>query len=354
MQCPCHLLIDTTLSFHYHEAGSTEVIVKRSPGDEPCPTHSIIIPVYNEEDSIPQLHGLLTEVLFGESYEIIFVDDGSTDGSFEAMDRLRLSDRRTRIVRFGRNFGKSSALTAGFRVSRGEIIITMDADLQDDPAEIPRLLGVIEQGYDLVSGWKVNRQDPITKTLPSRVFNRVTAAVTGVQLHDFNCGFKAYRRKLVDNLHIYGELHRFIPALAYWRGFKVTEIGVKHHRRKFGRSKFGPKRFLSGFLDLFTVLFITRFNRKPLHLFGSMGILCFVGGLLVNLYLTAVKIGGEAIGTRPLLQLGVLLMVMGLQFFSMGLMAEMITLLTHKQEDEVLYEVSEPEHEVGSGVGRAP
>ncbi|MBI2864682.1 MAG: glycosyltransferase family 2 protein [Chloroflexi bacterium] len=302
---------------------------------------SVIVPVFNEEESVSILHRRLAEVLVGEEYEVIFVDDGSTDGSFAAMERLRLTDGRTRVVRFGRNFGKSSALDAGFRVSRGEIVITMDADLQDDPAEIPRLVATLDQGYDLVSGWKVDRQDPITKTLPSLLFNRVTAAVTGIELHDFNCGFKAYRRRLVDHLRIYGELHRFIPALAYWRGFRVTEVGVRHHSRKFGRSKFGARRFLSGFLDLFTVLFLTRFNRKPLHLFGSMGVLFLGVGLAINLYLTAIKIAGQAIGTRPLLQLGVLLMVVGLQFFSMGLLADLM--LSHRQEEEGLYEVREPE-----------
>ncbi|MCL5961177.1 MAG: glycosyltransferase family 2 protein [Chloroflexi bacterium] len=315
------------------------------PDNGPYPRLSVIIPVFNEEESIILLHRRLSEVLLGESYEIVFVDDGSTDGSLQAMEQLRCTDYHTRLVRFSRNFGKSPALAAGFRVSRGEIIITMDADLQDDPQEIPRMLAAIDQGYDLVSGWKVDRKDPVTKTLPSFLWNRVMAVATGIKLHDFNCGFKAYRRRLVDNLHVYGELHRFIPALAYWRGFRVTEIGVRHHRRKFGRSKFGVKRFLSGTLDLFTVLFITRFNRKPLHLFGSMGLICFGAGLVINLYLTAVKIGGEAIGTRPLLQLGILLMVMGLQFFSMGLLAEMITLLTHRQEEEVVYEVREPEIE---------
>ncbi|MDO8673699.1 MAG: glycosyltransferase family 2 protein [Dehalococcoidia bacterium] len=329
--------------------------MKRTASGQWKPRLSVIIPVLNEVESIPILHRKLGEVLAGEDYEVIFVDDGSTDGSFEAMEQLRIGGHRTRIVRFGRNFGKSSALDAGFRVSRGEIIITMDSDLQDDPEEIPRLLATLGTGYDLVSGWKTNRQDPLTKTFPSLVFNRITAAVTGIDLHDFNCGFKVYHRRLVDNLHIYGELHRFIPALAYWRGFRVTEIGVRHHTRKFGRSKFGAGRFLSGFLDLFTVLFLTRFNRKPLHLFGSMGLLCLGVGLAINIYLTVVKLAGEAIGTRPLLQLGILLMVMGLQFFSMGLLADLITVLSHKQENEALYEVREPEpEEAESETGHAP
>jgi glycosyltransferase involved in cell wall biosynthesis len=216
----------------------------------------------------------------------------------------------------------------------------MDADLQDDPAMIPNFLAAIDSGYDLVSGWKVHRHDPPTKTLPSRLFNMVTAKATGVKLHDFNCGFKAYRRELVDKLSIYGELHRFIPALAHWKGFEVVEIPVEHHPRMHGKSKFGARRFLSGLLDLATVLFLTRFNRKPLHLFGSVGLISVFAGLLINAYLTVLRLQGETIGNRPLLLLGVLLMIIGLQFFGIGLLADLSNLSSTRPSDlDHYYEV---------------
>ena len=295
------------------------------------PRLSVVIPVFNERESLSTLCQQLAEALEGESYEVVFVDDGSTDGSGELLEELVAQDHHLQLVRFTRNFGKSAALEAGLRESRGEIVITMDGDLQDDPAEIPRLVAAIDQGFDLVSGWKVKRQDPLSKKLPSLLFNAVTAWLTGIPLHDFNSGFKAYRRPLVERLCLYGEQHRFIPALACWYGFRVTEVGVRHRARPFGRSKFGPKRFLSGFLDLFTVLFLTRFSFKPLHLFGTMGLISFLAGGAINLYLTLLWLSGERIGTRPLLQLGVLLMVVGVQLFSMGLLGEMIALTWARQ-----------------------
>jgi glycosyltransferase involved in cell wall biosynthesis len=303
---------------------------------------SVVIPTYNERESLGLLHAQISQVLAGRNYEILFVDDGSTDGSDLVLDELCEKDAKLRVLRYARNFGKSAALQAGFRESRGQIVITMDADLQDDPAEIPNLLAEMAKGYDLVSGWKVHRQDPLSKTLPSRFFNVATAKLTGIPLHDFNCGFKAYRRKLVENLNIYGEQHRFIPAIAYWRGFRVTEVGVNHHPRSFGRSKFGARRFWSGFIDLVTILYLTRFLLKPLHLFGSVGVACFGVGVVINLYLTYLRFSGETIGTRPLLQLGVLLMVMGIQFLSMGLLGEMITLRSARRgEEEKFYAVIE-------------
>lgn len=290
------------------------------------PRVSIVVPVYNEEESLAILHREIVAAVGHEEHEIIFVDDGSVDSSWRVLLQLAEADPTVRLVRFGRNFGKSAALAAGFHESRGEIVVTLDADLQDDPRHIPEFIAAIERGCDLVSGWKVVRRDPITKTLPSRLFNAVTVLATGVRprLHDFNCGFKAYRRELVARLDLYGELHRFIPALAYWKGFRVCELPVQHRPRQYGRSKFGARRFLSGLLDLVTVLFLTRFNRKPMHLFGSIGLIGFTAGLAINAYLTGLKLfAGQSIGERPLLLLGVLLMVMGLQFFGIGLLADL-------------------------------
>ncbi|MGQ9625436.1 MAG: glycosyltransferase [Anaerolineae bacterium] len=289
---------------------------------------SVVIPIYDEEESLRVLHARLSEVLgrLGRSYEIIFVDDGSTDGSFAVLEELHASDPHLKALGFRRNFGKSAALSAGFRQAVGEIVITLDADLQDDPEEIPRLLEVLEKGYDLVSGWKYPRRDPLSKTLPSQIFNWVTRTLTGVNLHDFNCGFKAYRRQVIDEISIYGELHRYIPVLAYWRGFRVTEVKVRHHPRPFGRSKYGFSRFARGFFDLITVFFLTQYLRRPLHLFGWLGVFSFGAGLLISLYMTALWFMGKGpIGTRPLFSLGVLLLIIGVQFISFGLLAELIT-----------------------------
>lgn len=288
---------------------------------------SVVVPVLDEVESLPTLYRELTEVLepLGRSYELVFVDDGSRDGSFPALEKLHRSDDRVRVLQLRRNFGKAAALAAGFREARGQVIVTLDADLQDDPAELPRLLARLEEGYDLVSGWKRERQDPRSKTLPSRLFNRVTAWLTGVRLHDFNSGFKAYRREVVEELRLYGELHRFIPAIAAWRGFRVDEVPVHHRRRQFGRSKYGSARFWRGCLDLLTVLFLTRYTRRPLHLFGGLGLVAWAGGGAVNLYLVGLWLAGtRPIGTRPLLAFGILSMLVGLQFFCLGLLSELI------------------------------
>lgn len=318
--------------------------VEQEPAPPPSrPWLSLVIPLYNEAESLVALHRAVLDALGEGDYEVLFVDDGSTDESFGVLKELQRQDPRVRIIRFGRNFGKAEALAVGFREARGEVIVTMDADLQDDPREIPTLVAQLPQGYDLVSGWKQERQDPWSKTFPSRVFNLVTSFFTGVQFRDFNSGFKAYRRRVVEELKVYGELHRFLPVLAYWKGFRVTEVPVRHHPRRFGRSKYGPRRFLAGALDLLTVLYLTRFHRKPLHLFGSVGLICVSLGLLVNLYLTILWFSGEPIGTRPLLQLGVLLMVTGVQFLSLGLLGEMLTFtaVEGKPRDHV-YELVEP------------
>ena len=298
---------------------------------------SVVVPLYNEEENLRKLHEELTESLvkLGRPYEIIFINDGSTDGSVAILDELSFSDPSVEAVFLRRNFGKAMALSAGFKEARGDIIITLDADLQDNPIEIPRFIAGIESGFDLVSGWKFQRHDPVSKTLPSKLFNRVVSSTTGLPLHDFNCGFKAYSRALVDNIRIYGELHRYIPALAYGDGFRVTEIKVDHRPRVHGKSKYGWERYTRGLLDLLTVLFLIRYTKKPLHLFGSIGLLSIFLGTLVNSFLAIQWCLGRAIGHRPLLSLGVLLMVLGVQFVSTGLLGEMLA--RSQQSDDVNY-----------------
>ncbi|NOY78720.1 MAG: glycosyltransferase family 2 protein [Calditrichaeota bacterium] len=289
---------------------------------------SAVIPVYNEKESLPELYRQLTEVLEkeGYTYELIFVDDGSRDGSADVLASLAEKDTRVRVIQFQKNYGKSAALSVGFAAAEGEIVATLDADLQDDPREIPALIQKLnEGGYDLVSGWKKKRHDPISKRWPSKIFNWVTSRISGVRIHDINCGLKVYRNFVVKNLHPYGELHRFLPVLAHLDGFTVGEKEVVHHPRKYGKSKFGVSRFTSGFFDLLTVMFLSRYLKKPLHLFGVLGILSFVGGFVIGAYLTVLRLTGHWIGNRPLLFLGILLMIMGVQFISIGLLGEMIT-----------------------------
>jgi glycosyltransferase involved in cell wall biosynthesis len=299
---------------------------------------SVVLPVLDEVDSLGVLHRELTEALerLGRSYEILFVDDGSRDGSFERIEKLALTDPRVRGLQLRRNFGKAAALAVGFQEARGALVVTLDADLQDDPAEIPRLLTRLEDGFDLVSGWKQERQDPRSKTWPSRLFNWVTRLMTGVPLRDFNSGFKIYRREVVKDLRLYGELHRFIPALAAWRGFHVTEVPVHHRPRRYGRTKFGSARLWRGFLDLMTVLFLTRYTRRPLHLFGGLGLIAWTVGFGVNLYLTGIWLSGaEPIGQRPLLAFGVLSMLVGVQFFAVGLLSELVLSYQARSADDV-------------------
>lgn len=305
-----------------------------SPGSNDLPSAvsklpidiSIVVPSYNEEQNLEALYQEITETLrqIGRPYEVVFVDDGSTDGSTAILERLSAADPRIQVLQLRRNFGKAIALSTGFKEAQGKIIITMDADLQDNPVEIPRFIAGIESGYDLVSGWKFKRHDPISKTLPSKLFNKVVSSSIGLPLHDFNCGFKAYSRNLVDNLQIYGELHRYIPALAHGDGFRVTEITVDHRPRIHGKSKYGWERYTRGLLDLMTVLFLTRYTRKPLHLFGSIGLVSMFFGVGVNMYLAIQWLMGRAIGHRPLLSLGILLMMLGVQFISTGLLGEML------------------------------
>jgi glycosyltransferase involved in cell wall biosynthesis len=288
---------------------------------------SILVPVYNEVDSLPQLYDEICRACAApvvSSFEIIFVNDGSTDGSTEAMNALADQDPRVIAIHLRRNFGKSPALAAGFQRARGEIIITMDADLQDDPAMIPEFVRMIREGADLVSGWKQRRHDPLDKTFPSRIFNYVVRASSGVKLHDFNCGFKAYRAECAGELRVYGGFHRFLPVFAHDRGFRVEELVVQHRPRVHGHSKFGKKRLVEGLLDLPTVLLLTRYRTRPLHFFGVPGALISAVGFAILSYLTVLRLLGEAIGTRPLLMLGVLLVITGVQILCVGLVAELI------------------------------
>lgn len=293
---------------------------------------SVVVPVHNEERSVALLLDELASALDGHglSWEAVFVDDGSTDGTFSALTRLHVAADNVRVVRLRRNFGKAAALQAGFEAAEGEIVVTIDGDLQDDPAEIPRLLAKLEEGFDLVSGWKTKRRDPLSRRIPSKIFNWVSGRVSGLRLHDMNCGLKAYRAEVLRDLRIYGELHRFVPVLAHYRGFRVAELPVNHRPREHGRSRYGVERYLRGFLDLLTVTFMGRYRQRPLHLFGGLGLgLSLLGGVVLT-YLAALKIAGQAIGHRPLLTLGVLLVVVGMQFLSLGLLSELIT--SHHEE----------------------
>jgi glycosyltransferase involved in cell wall biosynthesis len=289
---------------------------------------SVVIPLYNEEDSLKELHQQLRTALsrMNIRYELLFIDDGSTDRSFQVLRDLKRMDKHVKIVRFRRNYGKAAALAVGFEKSQGNVVITMDADLQDDPAEIPALRRKLDEGYDLVSGWKKARRDPITKTLPSRFFNFVTRLLTGIKLHDFNCGLKAYRRDVVKTVKVYGELHRYIPVLAHWEGFRIGELVVQHRARRYGKTKFGFGRFWKGFLDLLTALFTTRFLRRPLHLFGMLGILAVMVGFIIDTILVVQWFMHlTSLGNRPLFLSGFLLIIIGVQFISIGLLGEMIS-----------------------------
>jgi glycosyltransferase involved in cell wall biosynthesis len=293
---------------------------------------SVVVPVHNEERSVALLVDELDSALqpLGTPWETIVVDDGSTDGTFAALTRLHAARDDVVVVRLRRNFGKAAALAAGFAHARGDVIVTIDGDLQDDPAEIPRLLVKLDEGFDLVSGWKTDRRDPLRRRILSRVFNTVTRWISGVSLHDMNCGLKAYRAEVVRGLPLYGELHRFIPVLAHHRGYRIAELPVNHRPREHGRSRYGLERYLRGFLDLLTVSFLGRYRHRPLHLFGGLGLTLSFAGVGILVYLTVVKLVGHSIGQRPLLILGVLLVVVGLQVFSLGLITELIT--SHHEE----------------------
>lgn len=288
---------------------------------------SVVVPLYNEDASILELGEKLEKVLkplTKNRYEVIFVDDGSTDNSRNKIKELHNRNPKFHCISFRRNYGKSAALQVGFKAARGKIVLTMDADLQDDPEEIPNLVNKLNQGFDLVSGWKKKRYDPLIKIWSSKLFNFVTSLVSGIRLHDFNCGLKAYKNIVVKRLNVYGEMHRYLPVLAHWDGFRVTEIPIKHHPRKYGKSKFGVGRFVKGFLDLLTVMITTRFMQRPLHFFGTIGTLVTFLGVVVNLYLLIEWLLGKTyLSNRPLLLFGITLIIFGAQLISIGLLGEM-------------------------------
>jgi glycosyltransferase involved in cell wall biosynthesis len=289
---------------------------------------SVVVPVFNERQAVPELLAEIDSAArsMGRTWELVFVDDGSTDGTGDLLERLVEEHEHVSVVRLRRNFGKSAALSAGFEHSSGEVVVTLDGDGQDDPAEIPALVDKLDDGYQLVSGWKRERRDPAIRRWASRFFNWVTARLSGVALHDFNCGLKAYRGDCARSLHIYGELHRYIPVLAFQRGWRVTEIPVHHRARRHGRSKFGFERYARGPFDLITVLFIGRYQYRPLHLFGGLGLALMLVGVVISGYLAVLRFQGEAIGDRPLLLLGILLIVVGIQLLTFGLLGQMLVL----------------------------
>lgn len=293
---------------------------------------SIIIPLYNESESLPELHAAISAVMHkeGYNYELIFVDDGSSDSSVDIIKKLIASDPATSLISFRKNFGKAAALQAGFRNCSADYIITMDADLQDDPEEIPNFINMLEEGYDLVSGWKYNRLDPLEKRLPSKIFNKMISWLSGIKLHDFNCGFKAYKREVIKSLDVYGEMHRYIPVIANRYGFIIGELQVNHKVRKYGKSKYGFERYLRGLFDSISVTFISKFSHKPMYLFGSIGLITLTIGFGICVYLTILWCLGHSIGDRPLLLLGVLGIIMGILFFSTGLIADMLLNATYR------------------------
>lgn len=296
---------------------------------------SIVVPLYNEEESLPELFDWVVRVLENEklSYEIIAVNDGSTDGSWKVIEKFNSQNPNIKGINFQRNYGKSAALNEGFKAVVGEVVVTMDADLQDNPDELPDLYKMIKKdGFHLVSGWKKKRYDPILKTVPSKFFNYVTKKMSGINLHDFNCGLKAYHIDVVKSIEIYGEMHRYIPVMAKWAGYsKITEKVVLHRERKYGVTKFGWERFINGFLDLLSILFATRFGKKPMHLFGTLGTLSFFGGFFILLYLSIEKVffNVSGIANRPLFFLGILAIVVGIQLFSSGFVADLVSRSSH-------------------------
>ncbi len=306
---------------------------------------SIVAPVYNEASNIRPLYDEITRALEGvaEDYEIILVDDGSTDGGFEIMEALHRVDPRLVVVRFRRNFGQSAAFAAGFNYARGETIVTLDADLQNDPADIPLLLSKLAEGYDVVAGWRKNRKDNIVRRIPSVLANWLIARTTGVHLHDTGCSLRAYRREVIENIHLYGEMHRFVPALASWVGITLAEVPVNHRPRTQGVAKygrFGLDRSFRVILDLVTVYFLLGFFGRPMHLFGGVGLVSGALGVIIGLYLSGLKVfAGQNIGDRPLLLLAVLLAIIGVQFLAMGLLGEILVRTYYESQDKPTYHV---------------
>lgn len=315
------------------------------------PEVSVVVPVYNEVESLPQLIEAIATSMnaTGLNYELICVDDGSTDGSAELLKQQALIHPHLRAVLLRRNYGQTPAMAAGFKYAQAQAIVTLDGDLQNDPADIPLLLAKLNEGYDLVSGWRKNRQDAaLTRLLPSKIANWLIGRITGVKLHDYGCSLKAYRSEVVADMNLYGELHRFLPALAFIEGARITEIPVRHHARRFGRSKYGLGRTIRVVLDLFTVYFMKKFLTRPMHVFGLLGIISTVLGIVLGLYLSILKLGfGQSIGDRPLLILVVVLLVTGVQLFCFGLLGELLMRTYHESQGRPIYRVREV---VGSSV----
>ena len=301
---------------------------------------SIVIPLFNEEESIiPLSHEIRKSISrLNTNYEVILIDDGSTDSSLQKLKEITKTDNRFKYLSFRKNYGKSASLHIGFKAATGDVVVTMDADLQDDPQEIPSLLKKLDEGYDLCSGWKKKRQDPFIKKISSKFFNYVTRVISGIKIHDFNCGLKAYRKEVVESVKVYGELHRYIPVLAKWQGYKITEIPVMHHPRRYGKTKFGISRFFKGFIDLVTVTFVTRYIKRPMHFFGFLGALSSFLGTIILGYLTILWIQGHPLSNRPMLFLGMLLIIVGVQLFAVGLLGEVIV---HNAMDDREYVIKD-------------
>jgi glycosyltransferase involved in cell wall biosynthesis len=301
---------------------------------------SIVIPLFNEEESVTPLSHEIRKAMsrVNIDYEVIFVDDGSIDTSLEKLKEITRTDNRFHYLSFRKNYGKSAALHVGFKATTGDVVITMDADLQDDPIEIQNLIKKLDEGFDLCSGWKKKRQDPLIKKISSKFFNFVTRVISGIKIHDFNCGLKAYRKDVVESVKVYGELHRYIPVLAKWQGFTITEVPVMHHQRRYGKTKFGISRFFKGFIDLVTVVFVTRYIKRPMHFFGFLGALSFLAGFIVLGYLTVLWLQGIPLSNRPMLFLGMLLIIVGAQLFAVGLLGEVIA---HNAMDEREYVIKD-------------
>jgi glycosyltransferase involved in cell wall biosynthesis len=302
---------------------------------------SLVVPAYNEAESLPELVEAVRSVMAGtgRSWELLVLDDGSTDGTRAALAGLAPRVPELRYRSFVRNYGKSAAISVAFREATGDRVVTLDADLQDDPAEIPALLDKLDEGWDLVSGWKKVRRDPPSKTVPSRIFNRVTSMVSGLKIHDMNCGLKAYRGAVARGLPLYGELHRFLPAIAHWQGYRVTELPVRHHPRRYGKSKFGANRFVNGFLDLLTVSFVHSGKLSPLHVFGRIGLFFGAAGAVIFGGFVVHWLLGGAVRTRPLFFIGLILLILAVQFVSLGLLGELVV----KEQKEPVYAFREEE-----------
>lgn len=306
---------------------------------------SIVVPLFNEEENIELLHTRISSVLdeLDQTSEVIYVDDGSKDGTYPILQKLCRLDERVRVIRLRRNFGQTAAFSAGFDFAYGEVVITLDGDLQNDPADIPALLAKMEEGYDIVSGWRKNRQDYfLTRKIPSQIANKLISKVTGVNLHDYGCSLKAYRREVIKNINLYGDMHRFIPALASWMGIEVAEIPVNHSARQYGKSKYGLGRTIKVVLDLLTVKFLLDYATRPIQIFGLVGLFSFLMGSGIGLYLTVLRLGfGHAIGDRPLLLLSVLLVLVGINLIIMGLLGELVVRTYHEAQGKPIYTIRE-------------